>query len=592
MDSTTVVSGIASIRPQRATRRRVRRLTAAIVAAAALVGGAVLTPWAAAAVSPAVGVISDGATPEIASVPDSAKIELGTRFSPTTAGTLSGVQFYQNVSNSGVTSASVWSSTGALLARVSVNPSAAIGWRTVPVDVDLTAGATYTVSVFDSNGKFPATSGAFTRDQTINGIAVPANAGVYRYANSTGFPSSTAGAEGYSLLVDVVFTSDATVAPPSPTPTPTPTPTPAPEPDPGDGAAEPEPAPEQPDVSTSFGPDGSHWPARTPHADGARTVRVAASWSAIASAITANANSTDPVVVCVSPGTIPGGNGSASSSKGVLQSIGNAARASRILVTPCDGVGTVKVGTGAGVAFVGVRGVSIVGIDFSAQPVMVRNSESFALGFTEVPTLLVTANADNGVRDVEIVEVVAGSEQTNGATGDRVEVKSAGGFDIDGLRFAGFYAAPNYKPNKASTHIDTLQFVTTSGDGTISNVTIEDSALFQSSDQGIMAGGNVGGTIRHSAFFGGTTGQLRYPMYAGGDPITLANLWHGAWSGLTVTDSVVAGSISPAYSFASVSNSKSSDGARGFGRLGTLTLADIDALVPVPSPARLAAIWN
>ncbi len=59
-------------------------------------------------------------------------------------------------------------------------------------------------------------------------------------------------------------------------------------------------------------------------------------------------------------------------------------------------------------AFVGVRGVSIVGIDFAAQPVMIRNAESFALGYSKVPSLLVTANGGNGVRDVEIVEIVAG----------------------------------------------------------------------------------------------------------------------------------------------------------------------------------------
>lgn len=530
-------------------------------------------------------------------VPDNSRIELGLRFSPRTDGALSGVQFYQNAINSGVTSASVWSDTGALLAHVTVDPVARVGWRTIPVDVELEAGKNYTVSVFDSNSNFPATSNVFTHASTISGIDVPANAGVYRYSRSSGFPSDSAGAEGYSMLVDVVFTSatapastpptepaddPTTTAPPAPTDPPSTTPTDNPTDNPTGTPA----------AGAVYGPDGTHWPLNTPRADVARVVNVAASWSAISAAITANARSTDPVVICVAPGTISGGNGAGSTSKGVLQNIGNAERPSRILVSACNGVGTVKVASGPGVAFVGVAGVSLIGIDFSAQSVMIRNSEAFGIGYSTVPGLLVTANGGSGVHDVDIVEIVAGPEATAGAAYDRVEVKSAGGYSVDGLRFAGFYAAPNYKPNASKSHVDTMQFVTTSGSGTISNVTLADSVLFQSSDQGIMAGANRGGAITHSAFFGGTVGQLRYPMYAGGDPITLANILHGTWSNVSVSDTIVAGSISSAYTFSAVTGSQSTAGALGFAPLGATTAADIDRLAPMPTDARLAAIWN
>jgi hypothetical protein len=321
-------------------------------------------------------------------------------------------------------------------------------------------------------------------------------------------------------------------------------------------------------------------------------VRVAASWAAISAAIIKNAGTADPVVICVAPGTIAGGDGATSTSKGVLQNIGNAARASRILVAACDGVGTVRVASGPGVAFVGVKGVSIIGIDFSAQGVMIRNSESFAIGYSKVPLLLVTANGGNGVRNVEIVEIVAGPEAVHGVSYDRVEVKSAGGYSVDGLRFAGFYGAPHYKPNGSAGHCDTLQFVTTSGNGTIKGVTIEDSVLFQSADQGIMAGGNLGGAINHSAFFGGSTGQLRYPLQAGDDPITLANLLHGSWASDRVAGTIVAGSISSSYTFTEVVDSKSTAGALGFTALGSLALADIDRLAPMPTDARLGSIWG
>jgi hypothetical protein len=589
----TIHDGIFLARHRRSGRRSLRALVG-VVALAILAGVAVFTPAAAEAAT-AVGVISDSATPGILAVPDNSKLEVGLKFSPTTAGTLSGVQFYQNAANSGVTSASVWSSSGALLAKAAVDPSAPVGWRTVPVNVALEAGKSYTVSVFDSDSKFPATPNAYPQQSTINGIVVPANAGVYRYSSSSGFPSASAGAEGYSMLVDVVFSGTPVTPTPSPTPapsaTPTPSATPAPTPAPS-ATPTPTPPPASDPTAIPYGPDGTHWPLKTPRQNAARVVTVAASWSAISSAITANAGSSDAVVICVASGTITGGNGAGSSSKGVLQNIGNAARASRILVTACDGVGTVKAASGSGIAFVGVKGVSIIGIDFSAQPVMIRNSESFALGYSTVPNLLITANADGGVRGVEIVEVVAGPAAANGVAYDRVEVKSAGGYNVDGLRFAGFYAAPHYKPNGSSVHVDTLQFVTTSGSGTISNVTVEDSVLFQSSDQGIMAGANIGGAITHSAFFGGTTGQLRYPMYAGGDPIRLSNLLHGSWSNVSVSGAIVAGTIAPTYWFAAVLDSRSTAGTRGFTSLGAVTLADIDRLAPVPTAARLATIWK
>jgi len=592
------------------------RAAIALVALIATVGVTVIVPSMAEAAEP-VGVISDTAVPETLFAPDYSAIEVGMKFSPTTTGTLSGVQFYQNAPNSGVTSASVWSSSGTRLAMIPVDPWAPVGWRTIPVNVALTAGSSYIVSVYDSNSRFPVDSNAFERATTINGITTPADAGMYRYGRASAFPSSSV--EGYNFLVDVVFTGANTVsasastptatatpsatptpaatatptATPAPTVTPTPTTSPTPTAAPSPSVDPTSPSALEPDpTSAVYGPDGTHWPRNTPHEDQARIVKVAATWAAISAAIVANASSADPVVICVAPGTITGGNGATSSSRGVLQSIGNATRASRILVTPCNGIGTTRVGTGTGVAFVGVNGVSIVGIDFSAQKVMIRNSENLSIGYSTVPVLLITANGGSGVRNVDVVEIVAGPEAATGVSYDRVEVKSAGGYDVDGLRFAGFYGAPNYKPDASTGHTDTLQFVTTSGDGTISNVTLEDSVLFQSSDQGIMAGANVSGAITDSAFFGGVVGQLRYPMYAGGDPITLSNLLHGTWTNVAVSDTIVAGTISAAYTFAAVARSSSTAGDRGFTALPSPTIADIDRLAPMPTPARLAAIWD
>ncbi|MBB3158558.1 hypothetical protein FHS07_002254 [Microbacterium proteolyticum] len=567
-----------------ARHRRTLILTTLAVSAALVAGSA--TPSVAAVTGP-VGLHPDSARPQVPAMPVPGPLEVGFTFSPEESGALSAVRFYQNAPNSGVVSASVWSSTGVLLAQAPVNPVAAVGWRTVPLALDLDADVTYTVSVLDNDGRIPAIENFFTEAKTTNGIATPAKAGVYKA--SAGFPTIGQTASG---LVDIAFTPepDLESVPETPTEPTEPDPTaPAPTPTPVEPAA-PEPDPAGP--VSAVGPDGTHWPENTPRASEARVVQVKPTWAAISAAINAEAKTSDDVVICVSPGTITGGNGSGSSAKGVLQDVGNANRASRILVDACDGVGTVKTAGDKGIAFVGVRGVSIVGIDMGSTSVMLRNVESFGFGYTTVGTLLVTANGGRGVSDADVVEVVAGTEAAEGAGYDRMEVKSADGYDIDGLTFSGLYAAPHYKARGSNAHTDTIQFVTTSGNGTMTDIVIEDSAVFASSNQGIIAGSNNGGEIRNTLVVGGKTSQQRYPVYEGGQPVLAANSLHGTWSDLAMDTSTVAGSVSPSYSFSEVEASESTKGDRGFSKLEPMTLDDLDELAPVPTAERLAAIWG
>jgi hypothetical protein len=569
--------------PSRSSARHRRTLILTTVAVTAALVAASATPSVAAATE-SVGLLTDSARPQVSAMPVPGPLEVGFTFSPEESGALSAVRFYQNAPNSGVVSASVWSSTGALLAQVPVNPVAAVGWRTVPIALDLDADAVYTVSVLDNDGRIPAIENYFAEAKSTNGIVTPAKAGVYR--PSAGYPTI---GQTSSALVDIAFTAEPDIEPGSESPT-EPVPTePAPSPTPVESTA-PEPDPAGP--VSAVGPDGTHWPENTPRAGEARVVQVKPTWAAISAAITAEAKTSDDVVICVSPGTITGGNGAGSSSKGVLQGIGNADRASRILVDACDGVGTVKTAGDKGISFVGVRGVSIVGIDMGSTPVMLRNVESFGFGYTTVGTLLITANGGRGVRDADVIEVVAGAEAVAGAGYDRIEVKSADGYDIDDLTFAGLYAAPHYKERGSSAHTDTIQFVTTSGNGTMTDIVIEDSAVFASSNQGIIAGSNSGGQIRNTLVVGGKTSQQRYPVYEGGQPVLAANSLHGTWSNLSMDTSTVAGSVSPSYSFSEVEASESTKGDRGFSKLEPMTLDDLDEIAPVPTAERLAAIWG
>jgi hypothetical protein len=192
----------------------------AVMALAALMAVVGYAPAAVAADTP-VGALPDTFVPTKAFDTDTAKVELGMKFSPITSGTLKGVQFYQNASNSGVTSVSVWSASGTRLAQKSISPTGTVGWRTIPVSVALEAGKNYTVSVFDSNSRYPSVSPYFTAARTVNGLSIPANAGVYRYGSASGFPSETWKSSNY--LVDVAFVPTTPTATATPTPTPTPT---------------------------------------------------------------------------------------------------------------------------------------------------------------------------------------------------------------------------------------------------------------------------------------------------------------------------------------------------------------------------------
>lgn len=172
-----------------------------------------------------VGVLADTYTPAVLSeTGDTAKVELGLKFSPTTDGRIKGIQFYQNAANSGVTSVSLWGNGGTRLIKITIPATGPVGWRTIPVDRALVAGRTYTVSVSDTNGRYPYSPQYFTSARTINGISVGANAGVYRYGAKSEFPSQSWNGSNY--LVDLVYATTAPAPDPAPVPEPTPEPTP------------------------------------------------------------------------------------------------------------------------------------------------------------------------------------------------------------------------------------------------------------------------------------------------------------------------------------------------------------------------------
>ncbi|NEN04793.1 DUF4082 domain-containing protein [Diaminobutyricibacter tongyongensis] len=219
--------------PKRWIKAGAAALAATALAVTALVAGST------AATAATVGIFPDDLKPVVAADPDTNSVNLGVKFSPSLPGTVVALQYYQGPQDSGITKATLWSSSGSALASVSVTPSRTVGWHTVslPKPVRLTAHATYVASYLATKGHYSVTENSLYTSHVVGPFALPANAGVYRYSTSNAMPTSTY--KGSNYLADIVFAADAgapttptapttPVTKPTATPTPTATPRPVP----------------------------------------------------------------------------------------------------------------------------------------------------------------------------------------------------------------------------------------------------------------------------------------------------------------------------------------------------------------------------
>ncbi|MCR2808943.1 MULTISPECIES: DUF4082 domain-containing protein [unclassified Microbacterium] len=228
-----------------------RGLAVAATLAIALTGAAIAPALAAPTTT---GIFADDLTPTTDVDRDRAAVELGVRFSPDTSGTVTAVQYYQSSGARNVTTATLWTEGGSVLATVDFPATTTPGWRTIPLTnpVGLTGDRTYVVSYQAPNGGYPSIERDLSSARSQNGFSLTANAGVYRYGDTSTVPTSAW--QGSNYLVDVVYAPGAPAATPAPTvtseptaepseePTATPTPTVTPRPTPTPTAT-PTPAP-------------------------------------------------------------------------------------------------------------------------------------------------------------------------------------------------------------------------------------------------------------------------------------------------------------------------------------------------------------
>lgn len=159
------------------------------------------------------------AVPAIASAEDTTSVELGVKFRTTQNGTITGIRFYKGSSNRGTHVATLWSASGAPLAKATFSNETATGWQEVRFasPVAVIANTTYVASYFAPLGGYSKNERFFATAVTNGPIRLLSDSesrgnGVYRYGAS-GFPTQTYNQSNY--WVDVVFQT-ATAPPPPP----------------------------------------------------------------------------------------------------------------------------------------------------------------------------------------------------------------------------------------------------------------------------------------------------------------------------------------------------------------------------------------
>jgi hypothetical protein len=161
--------------------------------------------------STALSLFSSSSTPATVSVNDPQAVNLGMKFTTATPGLITGFRFYKGPQNAGTHVASLWTTSGTLLAQATFTNETASGWQQVNLStpVMVTAGTTYVVS-YHTNGNYSASDGFFANvnDAYVgvsNGsLTAPTKGtnGLFIYSSSSVMPTTVSSS---NYFVDVVF---------------------------------------------------------------------------------------------------------------------------------------------------------------------------------------------------------------------------------------------------------------------------------------------------------------------------------------------------------------------------------------------------
>ena len=157
---------------------------------------------------------SNSTSPSVVDVNEPDSLELGVRFTANVDGYVTGIRFYKSSGNTGTHVGHLWTSSGQLLATATFTGESNSGWQQVLLStpVAITAGTTYVASYFAPNGNFSVDRNYFNSSYANGLLSVPTGGGVFRYGNSSGFPSQSYNNSNYwvDVLVETTPPVDAT----------------------------------------------------------------------------------------------------------------------------------------------------------------------------------------------------------------------------------------------------------------------------------------------------------------------------------------------------------------------------------------------
>ncbi|WP_328550912.1 DUF4082 domain-containing protein [Streptomyces sp. NBC_00366] len=144
---------------------------------------------------------------------DTNSLELGTRFTSSADGWITGVTFYKGTGNTGTHTGSLWTDGGTLLAGGTFTNETASGWQTLTfaTPVAVTADTPYVVSYHAPHGNYAVDGGYFAAAHQSYPLTATADTtahhnGLYRYGSDSAFPNGSYGSANY--WVGPVFTAE------------------------------------------------------------------------------------------------------------------------------------------------------------------------------------------------------------------------------------------------------------------------------------------------------------------------------------------------------------------------------------------------
>jgi hypothetical protein len=158
--------------------------------------------------------------PPAETVEDLNPVNLGLKFIPQASGSVVGLRFFKNVSNTGTHHGYLWTAGGTLLTSVTFTGETNYGWQQMLFSspVTVTAGTTYIVSYHSPNGPFPRTENYFGSALTVGSLLAPSSAssggnGIFAYGVAGLLPNNTFNDTNYwvePLFQPLTFTASGT----------------------------------------------------------------------------------------------------------------------------------------------------------------------------------------------------------------------------------------------------------------------------------------------------------------------------------------------------------------------------------------------